>query len=241
MAQRKRPDLHHGDTSATNIAREGQRFREGSPSDGERRLRRTDIFLFSATLLSLAWPWAFCGTVAALGGVALPRSHADYVVDNPQRVSTFVTFVGTVYRIICAILFTFVIERFAQEWVRAREGIQDPISVFDVSVLLAFRHKSFVWEISEYKDWKVKGRWAWVALLVLYTTMLAMIPTGIVALITPGPYIVISLMDGVEVDLSLNDPVCLKEQTRELLMPDCQLRPSEDLKQEYAIMHHVSL
>ncbi|RXW22996.1 hypothetical protein EST38_g2858 [Candolleomyces aberdarensis] len=226
MERHRRPDLHRGNTSATTIAREHQRSREGSPSDGERRFRRIDIFLFSATLFSLAWPWAFFGTATAPGGVALPRSHADYVVDNPQRVSTFVAFVGSVYRIICAILFTFVIERFAQEWVRGREGIQDPISVFDVSVLLAFRHKSFVWEISEYKDWKVKGRWMWVALLVLYTTMLAMIPTGIVALIAPGPYIVSSHITGAEVDFSSNDSACLLEDF-DLSPADCRGRPSK--------------
>ncbi|KAJ2922201.1 hypothetical protein H1R20_g14884, partial [Candolleomyces eurysporus] len=234
MARHRRPDLHRSDTSAT-IARD-QGSREGSPSDRYKRLRRTDIFLLFTTLFSIAWPWAFFGTVAARGGVALPRSLADYVVDNPQRVSTFVTFVGTVHRILCAILFTFVIERFAQEWVRGREGIQDPISVFDVSVLLAFRHKSFVWELSEYKDWKVKGRWAWVVLLVLFTTMFAMIPTGIVALITPGPYVNVGWhMGGMEIDFSTsNDLGCL--ETLAVGRPlDCQLRPSEDMKQDYVL------
>jgi hypothetical protein len=188
------------------------------------------VFLFLATLFSLAWPWAFFGTLAALGGIGLPRPFADYVVGNPQLVSAFVTFVGTVDRIISAFFFKEVIDRFSQEWIRARDIEEDkPVSVFNLSTLLAFRHKSLMWELSEIKDWKVKRRWVWVLLLVACTTGFALMPTGIVALITPGPFTTHQPMAGVEIDLTMRGSACGQWwETAQLSQADCtsKVRPT---------------
>ncbi|KAJ2915370.1 hypothetical protein MD484_g5039, partial [Candolleomyces efflorescens] len=160
------------------------------------------------------------------GGYGLPRPFANYVVANPQLVSAFVTFVGTVDRIISAFFFKKVIDRFSEEWVRSRGG---RTSVFNLSTLLAFRHKSFMWEFSEIKRWKEKRRRVWVALLVVCTTGFALMPTGVVALITPGPFTVQKEMIGDEIDIGMRSSPCARWWSEASFSPsgaNCTSKPS---------------
>ena len=64
----------------------------------------------------LWWPWIFLAAIWAQGGVQMSDHIAKVVKNNPQRVSFFITLLGSIVSIIISILFSAAIVRFAQEW-----------------------------------------------------------------------------------------------------------------------------
>ncbi|KAJ2915528.1 hypothetical protein MD484_g4873, partial [Candolleomyces efflorescens] len=153
-------------------------------------------------------PRSIVAILTKVEGLGLRRRYANYVVANPQLVSAVSTLLATLNRIIFALLFNLVIDRYSQEWVRTRFQEDRYISAFSLSLLLAFKHQSLMWDFSEIVRWKERRRWLWILSLLACITGFALIPTGIVALITPGPYAASASMYGEEIDLEMKGRTC---------------------------------
>ena len=119
-----------------------------------------------------------------------------------------VTLVGSVVRSIIGYLFSFAIVRFGQEWI-AKSHSGPGVTVFDVSLLSAFRNQTWVWGVDE---WKLANRRSRpIPLLLVATCILgfALVPSGTAGLIAPTTFNRTVVLKGREINFMPSDVQCL--------------------------------
>ena len=126
------------------------------------------------------------------------NSVAKVVINHPQSTSFFVTLIGNIVSIIVSTLFSMVVVHFAQEWVTNN----DHVTVFDVSLISAFRYQNWPWSIRDHKYLLVRNRWSPVVLAGACIAAFALVPPGITSLITPVPFHRRVPLTGRELDFS---------------------------------------
>ncbi|KAJ2912776.1 hypothetical protein MD484_g7639, partial [Candolleomyces efflorescens] len=161
-----------------------------------------DVIFLLIILFMLTWPWAVFSFFRSQGGIQMAPALAASIFND----TVFITFLGTFNRIIASYLFGRAIVRYGQERVGQKGR---PLTVFGVSALLAFRHKSFMWSAGEWWTLFRQGRrLAVVASLALCLAAFAVIPTGTTALLAPVWFVKRSPLTGSEVDLTANSAEC---------------------------------
>ncbi|KAJ2936274.1 hypothetical protein H1R20_g824, partial [Candolleomyces eurysporus] len=151
-----------------------------------------DILFLLCILSMVLWPWGVFAVLRASGGIQMPNSLAEYIVENPQLVSAFVTFVGTLNRIAATFLFGCAITRYGQESIATKVG-NEAVTVFD-------------WKALEQKPRRC-------ILVVLFFVVLggfATIPSGTASLVAPSRFHKSQMMEltGWELDFTVQDPQC---------------------------------
>ncbi|KAJ2928513.1 hypothetical protein H1R20_g8586, partial [Candolleomyces eurysporus] len=207
---------HPIDTEKSNITTAGENVLQ-SIGDSKATLKGyipisiKDVLLLICVLFLLLWPWVVLGLFSVSGGIQMPNGAAEYVVENPQLVSAFVTFIGTLNRVAATFLFGCAITRYGQEFI-ANNDEDKAITVFGVSALMAFRHMSVVWGLSDWKAIVGKGqRSLLVFLLFAALGGFAAIPSGTASLISPSSFIKsqIKELEGWELDFTSQDRECV--------------------------------
>ena len=165
------------------------------------------ILILACILVMLTWPWMFLGIVWARGGVQLNNHAAKFVIDNAHVTNYLVTFIGTIISIIVGILLSTAVTRLAREWVPKR----DPITVFHVISLSAFKHHSWPWNLNDSITHLFDPRTS-LAVVFIGVCVLALttITSSITSLITPVPFTRTLPLQGTELDFSTNDTACLE-------------------------------
>ena len=154
----------------------------------------------------LLWPWILLATIWARGGVQMSDHLARVVKNYPQRVSFFITLLGNIVSIVIGIIFSTAVLRFSQEWATNN----DQVTVFDVSLISAFRNQNWPWSITkDPKHLLVQKRWFPVALAGVCVAAFSFVQPGMSSLITPVSFYRTVPLTGTEVDFSSNATDCV--------------------------------
>jgi len=128
----------------------------------------------------------------------------DYVVkvirNHPQRTNFFITFLGNIVSILISVIFSTSVVRFSQEWTTNN----DHVTVFDVSLISAFRLQNWPWRIKDHKYLPVRNRWLLVILAGACIAAFTLVPPGTTSLITPVSFNRTWPLTETELDFSSN-------------------------------------
>ena len=142
------------------------------------------MHLLVGILVMLSWPWIFFATIWKCDGIQMEDYLANFVKRHPQRTSFFITFLGSIVSFIVSIIFSTAVLRFSQEWAMNN----DHVTVFDVSLISAFRNHNWPWGIKDHKYLLVRNRWLPVVLAGTCIAAFTLVPSGTTSLITPVPF-----------------------------------------------------
>ena len=165
----------------------------------------SNVFLLACIFVMLVWPWIFLTTAWTLDGIQMESHIAKAVRDHPQSTSFAITLFGNIVSIIISILFSIAVVRFAQEWVKDN----DHLTVFDVSLILAFSQQRWPWSVKDSKYLLVPNRLLAVVLAGVCIAGFALIPPGTTSLVTPVPFNRTWTLTGTELDFSSNATDCV--------------------------------
>ena len=169
----------------------------------------------------LVWPWIFWGVVWSQHGIQMNEHIAKVVLENPQGTTFFITFLGNITSVIVSILFSSAIIRFSQEMVE-RKGV----TVFDVSMLSAFRYQRWPWGMADLNRLFVRTQWLRMVLIVGCIAAFGFVPSSVTSLITPVPFNRMALLNGTELDFSSIDPDCINWFTANPIHNNCDWKVS---------------
>lgn len=157
----------------------------------------------------LTWPLVFFGIVCHLNGVQMNPQVAKVVTDNPHAANFFVTFIGNIVCVIVGILFSISVVRFAQKWVILNKIQDKNITVFQVSLISAFRHQYFPWGIDDLPSLFVHQRWLPALLVIVCMSLFAFVPSATTSLISPAPFNKTAPLTGTELDFASSAADCV--------------------------------
>ena len=160
--------------------------------------------LLAGIFVMLLWPWIFLATIWAQGGVQMHGHIVKVVKNNPQRTSFFITLLGNIVSIIVSTIFSTAAVRFSQEWATNN----DHITVFDVSLISAFRYQNWPWGIKDHKYLLVGNRLP-TFLVGVCIAAFALVPSGTTSLITPVTFNKTWPLIAAELDFSSNAADCV--------------------------------
>jgi len=130
---------------------------------------------------------------------------ARVVKNHPQRTNFFITLFASTISIIVSILFSMAVVRFSRQWAANK----DLVTVFDVSLISAFRNQNWPWGIEDHKYLLIRNRWFPAVLAGVCITAFAVVPSGTTSLITPVPFRKTWNLTGTELDISSGRHKCL--------------------------------
>ena len=162
------------------------------------------MLLLAGIVFMLVWPWIFWGIVWSQRGIQMNEHVAKVVMDNLQVTTFFMTLLGNIASVIVSTLFSSAIIRFSQELVE-RKGV----TVFDVSMLSAFRYQRWPWGMRDLNRSFVRTRWLRMVLIVGCVAAFGFVPSSVTSLITPVPFNRMAPLNGTELDFSSIDTDCL--------------------------------
>jgi hypothetical protein len=162
------------------------------------------MLLLAGIVFMLVWPWIFWGVVWSHDGIQMNEHIAEVVMDNPQGTTFFITLLGNIASMIVSTVFSSAVIRFSQELVE-RKGV----TVFDVSMLSAFRYQRWPWGMKELNRPFVRTRWLRMVLIVGCIAAFGFIPSSVTSLITPVLFNRMADLKGTELDFSSIDTDCL--------------------------------
>ena len=169
------------------------------------RARANEVFLLAGIFVMLLWPWIFLAIIWARGGVQMDDHVANFVQNYPQWTSFLITLLGNIVSIIVSIMFSTAVVRFCQEWARNN----DRVTVFDVSLISAFRNQNWPWGIKDCKYLLVRNRWLPAVLAGVCIAAFALVPPGMTSLLTPVSFDRTWPLIGTELDFSSNATDCV--------------------------------
>ena len=169
------------------------------------RARADNAYLLVGILVMLLWPWIFLAAIWKQDGIQMWNHLAKFVKRHPQRTSFFITFLGSIVSFIVSILFSTAVFRFSQEWATNN----DHVTVFDVSLISAFRNLNWPWRIKDHKYLLVRNRWLPVVLAGACIAGFTLVPSGTTSLITPVSFNRTSPLKETEFDFSSNVTDCI--------------------------------
>ena len=130
---------------------------------------------------------------------------AKIVNHYPQRTSFFITLLGNIVSIIISILFSTAVVHFSQEWTTNNNHI----TIFDVSLMSAFRNQNWPWRIKDRKYLLIQKRWLPAVLAGFCIAAFALVPSSVTSLLTPVSFNRTLPLIGTELDFSSNATDCL--------------------------------
>ena len=199
------------------------------------RARADNLYLLVGILVMLSWPWIFLAAMWKCDGIQMEDHLADFVKRHPQRTSFFITFLGSIVSFIVSIIFSTAVLRFSQEWATNN----DHVTVFDVSLISAFRNLNWPWRIKDHKYLLVRNRWVPVVLAGACIAAFTLIPSGTTSLITPVPFNRTRPQIGTELDFSSNVSDCIDWFAANPLPQDyCDWRVSK-ISQNVCLTNHT--
>ena len=145
---------------------------------------------------------------------------AKVVRDNPQGTTFFAT-LDDIASVIVSTLFSSAIIRFSQEWVE-RKGV----TVFDISMLSAFRYQRWPWRMRDMNGSFIRARWLRMVLIVGCLVAFGFVPSSVTSLITPAPFDRKAPLSGTELDFSSNATDCRDWFTKNLVPNNCDWQVS---------------
>jgi len=193
------------------------------------------VYLLVGILVMLSWPWLFLATIWKRGGIRMDDDVAEFVRRHPQRTSFFITFLGSVVSFIVSIIFSTAVLRLSQEWATNN----DHVTVFNVSLISAFRNQNWPWAIKDHKYLLVRNRWLPVGLAGACIAAFTLVPSGTTSLITPVPFNRTFTLTETELDFSSNVTDCINWFAENPLPQDsCEWRVSR-ISQNACLTNHT--
>jgi len=168
------------------------------------RSRVNDVSLLAGIFVMLLWPWILLITIWLKGGIQMSDNMARVVKKHPQRTNFFITLFANIISIIVSILFSTAVVRFSQAWARNN----DHVTVFDVSLISAFRNQNWPWGMKDHKYLLIRNRWLPAVLAGACIAAFSLVPSGTTSLITPVSFNQTWPLKGTELDFSSNATVC---------------------------------
>jgi len=183
----------------------------------------------------LLWPWVFLAITWARNGVPMNVHLTMFVKEHPQRTNFFITLFANIVNIIVSILFSIAVVRFSGEWATNN----DHVTVFDISLISAFKNRNWPWEIKDHKYLLIQKRWFSVVLAGVFIAAFAVVPSGTTSLVTPVPFKQKWPLDGTELDFSSNANDCIS-WFRDNRPINCDWKVSR-LPQNACLANHIYL
>ena len=156
----------------------------------------------------LLWPWILLTTIWLKDGIQMSDNVARVVTKHPQRTNFFITLFANLISITVSILFSMAVVRFSRRWATNN----DNITVFDISLISAFRNQNWPWEIKEHKYLLIRKRWLAAILAGVCIAAFAVVPSGTTSLITPVPFPKTWDLIGTELDFSSDPDNCVERR-----------------------------
>jgi hypothetical protein len=154
----------------------------------------------------LLWPWVFLAGMWASHGIAMDY-HLEFAIQNhPQRTNFVITLFANIVSIIVSILFSTAVVHFSQKWAMSNDQVM--VTVFDVSLISAFRNQNWPWGINDHRYLLIRKRWFPAVLAGVCIAAFALVPSGTTSLITPVSFKTTSPVQGTELDFSSIDTHC---------------------------------
>jgi hypothetical protein len=153
----------------------------------------------------LVWPWISLAIVWAWGGVQMHNHVAEVAIAYPQTTSFFATLLGSIVSMVVSILFSIAVVRFAQEWV----ANNDHVTVFEVSVISAFRYQNWPWSMKDHEYLLVGNRWLPVVLAGACIAAFALVTPGVTSFVAPVSFHRTVPLMGTELDFSSSAADCI--------------------------------
>ena len=151
-------------------------------------------------------PWVLLIIFWARKGVQIPNHLAKAVIDHPATTNFLATFLSNIVSVAVSYLFSVAVIRYSQGWVMNN----DHVTVFDVSLISAFRNQNWPWSITkDPKHLLVQKRWFPVALAGVCVAAFSFVQPGMSSLITPVSFYRTVPLTGTEVDFSSNATDCV--------------------------------
>jgi len=169
----------------------------------------------------LLWPWIFWAVVWSQEGIQMNERIAKVVTDNPHGTTFFITFLGNIASVIISILFSSAIIRYSQELV-----VKKGVTVFDLSMLSAFRYQRWPWDLKDLNRPFIRTWWLRMALIVGCIAAFGFVPSSVTSLITPVPFNRMASLKGTEIDFSSIDTDCFNWFTAHPIHNNCDWKVS---------------
>jgi len=162
------------------------------------------MILLAGIVFMLVWPWIFWGVVWSQNGIRMNEQIAKVVMNNPHGTTFFITFLGNIASVIVSYLFSSAITRYSQELLE-RKGV----TVFDLSILSAYKYQRWPWGMDDLNSPFVRTRWLRMVLIAGCIAAFGFVPSSVTSLITPVPFNRMASLKGTEIDFSSIDTDCL--------------------------------
>ena len=170
-----------------------------------RRIRWSDLYLVFSIMVMLVWPWIFLGAVWSQGGIHLHSLLTSVVYFLPEQVNFFITFLGTMVRLIVGFLFSKAILRFWQERMSKHS-----LNLFQLSLISGLKNQKVPWGPGELWYLFHSRWWLRVILVAACWATFILVPSSTTSLLTPVPFNKIITLNGYEeLDFSSTASDCL--------------------------------
>ena len=183
-------------------------YHSADNSKGKSRFWKTttDTFQLFCIFFMLVWPWAFFGTVWALHGIPMNSHIAQFVTEHPHSTDFFfVTFIGTIVRLIVGYLFSKAVLRLCQEWMTDDYHF----NLFHISIISGLRNQKLPWGLGDMWHLRRQLKWSRIALVAACWGTFIVIPSGVTSLLGPVPFDRTVPLEGTELDFSSASADCI--------------------------------
>jgi hypothetical protein len=138
--------------------------------------------------------------------------------------------------VIVSSLFSIAVVRFAREWVTNN----DHVTVFDVSLISAFRYQNWPWSMKDHKYLLVRNKWLPLVVAGACIAAFAFVPAGMTSLVAPVPFHRTVPLTATELDYSSDSADCV-DWFQANPMSNCDWMVSRLAPQNACLTNHMSL
>ena len=199
------------------------------------RTRADNVYLLVGILVMLLWPWIFLAAIWKRDGIRMYDYVAEFIRRHPQRTSFFITFLGSIVSFIVSIIFSTAVLRFSQEWATNN----DHVTVFDLSLISAFRNLKWPWGIKDHRYLLVRNRWLPVVFAGACIAAFTLVPSGTTSLLTPVPFNQTWPLIETELDFSSNVADCINWFAANPLPEDSCEWEVRRISQDACLTNHI--
>ena len=166
----------------------------------------TDVCWVIVIIVMLLWPWIFFLEVQSRNGIQLENIFwAEVVTTFPQQINFFITFLGTMVRLVVGFLFSNAILRFWQEC-----KSKNALKFFQLSMISGFKSQKLPWGPIELWRLSHTQKWLRVVLVAACWATFILVPSSTTSLLTPVPFEKYLTLNETELNFSSTAPDCLE-------------------------------
>ena len=161
----------------------------------------TDLCWVIVIIVMLLWPWIFFAEIQSRNSIPL----GNIFIVALFELNFFITFFGTIVRLIVGFLFSNAILRFWQEC-----KSKNPLQFFQLSMISGSKSQKLPWGLKELWDLSHTRKWLRVVLVAACWATFTLVTSSTTSILTAVPFEKHLPLNGTELNLSSTAPDCLE-------------------------------